>query len=57
MKNLLTETINQIDELRQNLEMLKDDKQISERTYEKHYEELCEMESTLERKIRQQKLK
>ena len=57
MKNLLHETLSQVDELRENLEMLKDDSQISEFTYEKHYEELCELESTLERKVKQQKMK
>ena len=54
MKNLLKETINQIDELRENLELLKDNSIISEFTYENEYEKLCELESTLERKIRQQ---
>lgn len=53
MKNLLTETLSQIDELRQNLELLKDNSTISEYTYENEYEKLCELESTLERKIRQ----
>jgi len=54
MENLLKETINQIDELRENLELLKDNSIISDFTYENEYEKLCELESTLERKIRQQ---
>ena len=52
--NMLKQTLSQIDELRENLEILYDHSRISEFTYEKHYEELCEMESTMERKIRQQ---
>ena len=57
MKNLLTETLSQVDELRQNLELLKDNSIISEFTYENEYEKLSELESTLERKKRQQEKK
>jgi|TARA_R100000482_G_C5099353_1_gene134859 uncharacterized protein YkvS len=53
MKNLLIETLSQIDELRQNLELLKENSIISEFTYDNEYEKLCELESTLERKKRQ----
>tara|TARA_R100000278_G_scaffold92851_1_gene70902 strand:+ start:391 stop:591 length:201 start_codon:yes stop_codon:yes gene_type:complete len=47
-------TLVQIDELRLNLELLKKNLVISEFTYENEYEKLCELESTLERKLRQE---
>lgn len=50
-------TLVQIDELRLNLELLKKNLVISEFTYENEYEKLCELESTLERKLRQEQTK
>lgn len=55
MKNLLTHTLYLLDELRENLEMIKDEGKLSENTYEKHYNELCVLEDTLQRKVRQKK--
>ena len=43
--------------IEENLELLKDNSTISEFTYENEYEKLSELESTLERKIRQQEKK
>lgn len=50
--NVLKNTLSQIDELRENLEILKNHSQIGDLTYNKQCNELCEMESVLEKKLR-----
>tara|TARA_Y100000356_G_C11159366_1_gene235055 strand:- start:391 stop:609 length:219 start_codon:yes stop_codon:yes gene_type:complete len=47
-------TINKIDELRSNLELLKDNYIISEFTYDNEYEKLSRLEIKLEEKIIQE---